>query len=77
MAWRHVQEQIMSKHSRISGSVSPLLWLVPVPFLVAIFLPLDLPRGDTPPPAFDRVAKAPERVQPQDTTASAAQLSPR
>ncbi|MFI4932845.1 MAG: hypothetical protein ACHP83_21580 [Burkholderiales bacterium] len=67
----------MSKHSRISGSVSPLLWLVPVPFLLAIFLPLQLPRGDTPPATFERVAKAPERVQPQDTTASAVQRSTR
>ncbi|HEY6353055.1 MAG TPA: hypothetical protein VIY30_01070 [Burkholderiaceae bacterium] len=67
----------MSKHSRTSGTVSPLLWLVPVPFLLAIFLPLDLPRGDTKPPAFDRVAKAPERQQPQDAAASAAQRSPR
>ena len=67
----------MSKHSRISGSVSPLLWLVPVPFLVAIFLPLDLPRSDTPPQAFEHVAKAPEQVQPHDTTASAAQRSTR
>jgi hypothetical protein len=54
-----------------------LLWLVPVPFLLAMFLPLGLPRGDTPPPAFERVAKAPERVQPQDAAASAAQRSPR
>ena len=67
----------MSKHSRISGSVSPLLWLVPVPFLLAIFLPLDLPRGEAHPQGFDRVAKAPERVQPQDTAASAAQRMPR
>lgn len=67
----------MSKRFRISGSVSPLLWLVPVPFLLAIFLPLDLPRGDAQQPGIDRVAKAPERVQRQDTTASAAQRSPR
>jgi hypothetical protein len=50
---------------------------VPVPFLLAIFLPLQLPRGDTPPATFERVAKAPERVQPQDTTASAVQRSTR
>ena len=62
----------MSKQSRIPGSVSPLLWLAPLPFVLAMCLPLDLPRADTERADFDRVAVAPERVQPPSDAASAA-----
>jgi hypothetical protein len=59
----------MSKHSTVSGSVSPLVWLIPLPFLLAMCLPVDLPRSGAQQPGVDRVATAPE---PQDTAASAA-----
>ena len=36
----------MGKHFTISTSVSPLLWLAPLPFVLAMCLPLDLPRAD-------------------------------
>ena len=64
----------MSKQSTVSGAVSPLVWLVPLPFLLAMCLPVDLPRGDTQRPGVDRVATAPE---PQDAAASATQRPPR
>ena len=64
------QEQIVSKHSRIPGSVSPLLWLAPLPFALAMCLPLDLSRSAAP-AGFDRVASASQSVQPQALAASA------
>ena len=47
----------MSKHSRISASVSPLLWLAPLPFVLAMCLPL-APRSDADTPQAHRVADA-------------------
>jgi hypothetical protein len=62
----------MSKQSWIPGSVSPLLWLAPLPFALAMCLPLDF-SGSTPPPAgFDHVAAASQQVQPPADAASAA-----
>jgi len=58
----------MSKHSRVSPRVSPLLWLVPVPFVLAAFLPVDLPRTDAP-VAAQQVAAA---SADQETTNHAA-----
>jgi hypothetical protein len=63
----------MSKQSRISGSVSPLLWLAPLPFALAMCLPLDLSRSGTAPAGFDRVAAASQSAQPQRLAASATQ----
>jgi len=65
----------MSKQSRNPGSVSPLLWLAPLPLALAMCLPLDLSRSAPAQPGYDRVAAAPQSVQPQDLAASAAQLS--
>ena len=65
----------MSKQSRISGSVSPLLWLAPLPFALAMCLPLDLSRSAPPPAGPDRVAAVHQNAQPQDPAASAAQRS--
>jgi hypothetical protein len=62
----------MSKQSWIPGSVSPLLWLAPLPFALAMCLPLDFSRSTTAPAGFDRVAVAPEQVQPPADAASAA-----
>lgn len=62
----------MGKRFAISTSVSPLLWLAPLPFVLAMCLPLDLPRADRDRADFDRVAVAPERVQPPSEAASAA-----
>lgn len=67
----------MSKHSRIPGSVSPLLWLAPLPFALAMCLPLDLLRSAPVSTDFQRVATAPERVQATDAAASAVLSSPR
>jgi hypothetical protein len=36
-----MQEAVMSKHST-DPKFSPLLWLIPVPFVVASFLPLNI-----------------------------------
>jgi hypothetical protein len=63
----------MSKHSTVSGTVSPLVWLVPLPFLLAMCLPVDLPRGAVQQPSIDRVATASEPAPPQDAAASAPQ----
>ena len=49
----------MSKHSRISGSMSPLLWLAPLPFVLAMCLPVDAPRVDTGSAPLEQVAAAP------------------
>jgi len=46
----------MSKQSTIS--VSPLLWLAPLPFVLAMCLPLELPGRDAVPAAAERVATA-------------------
>lgn len=63
----------MSKQSRITGSVSPLLWLAPLPFALAMCLPLDMSRNTPPAGGFDRVATAPESAQPQAFAASGVQ----
>jgi len=65
----------MSKQSRIPGSISPLLWLAPLPFALAMCLPLDLSRSAPAPAAPDRVAAADPIAQPQDPAASAVQRS--
>ena len=65
----------MSKQSRISGSVSPLLWLAPLPFALAMCLPVDLSRNTLAPAGHDRVAAAAQAAQPQGLAASAPQLS--
>ena len=59
----------MSQHSRISSSVSPLLWLVPVPFVLAMCLPVQ-PRSDSA-PGPDAAASAQTLAQ----AASAAQTA--
>ncbi|HET7525389.1 MAG TPA: hypothetical protein VFK10_05545 [Burkholderiaceae bacterium] len=46
----------MSRHSRTPVVVSPLLWLAPLPFVLAMCLPMDL-TGSAEPPA-ERVAAA-------------------
>jgi hypothetical protein len=61
----------MSKQSRIPGSVSPLLWLAPLPFALAMCLPLDLSRSAVP-VGPERVAAVHQNAQPQDPAASAA-----
>lgn len=60
----------MSKHSRVSARVSPLLWLVPLPFVLAAFVPVDLPREHMP-EAGQRVAAAAAEHQSAHSTASA------
>ena len=67
----------MGRHSTVSGTVSPLVWLIPLPFLLAMCLPVDLPRGEAQQPGIDRVATASEPALPQDTAASAVQRPPR
>ena len=62
----------MSKQSRIPGSVSPLLWLAPLPFALAMCLPLDLSRSAPAPAGPDHVVAAAQNAQPQDPAASAA-----
>lgn len=52
----------MSKHSRISVSFSPLLWLAPLPFALAMCLPLELPRAGAEQPDVDHVAAAAAQV---------------
>ena len=61
----------MSKQSRITGSVSPLLWLAPLPFALAMCLPVDWSRSTPAAADFDRVAAAPQSAQPQGFAASA------
>jgi len=61
----------MSKQSRITGSVSPLLWLAPLPFALAMCLPLDLSRSTPAAAGFTRIAAAPQAAQSQDFAASA------
>ncbi|HEU5296415.1 MAG TPA: hypothetical protein VFU71_16675 [Burkholderiaceae bacterium] len=61
----------MSKHSRVSVSVCPLLWLAPLPFVLAMCLPLELPGNPTEPPHIDRVAAAPAAAQAIEPAASA------
>jgi hypothetical protein len=63
----------MSKHSRISDSVSPLLWLAPLPFVLAMCLPLELPGSHSEPPRIDRVATAAAANPPTEPAASAPQ----
>ena len=65
----------MSKHSRISASVSPLLWLAPLPFALAMCLPVDLSRSTPTPAGFERVAVADSGARPEHGATSAAQLS--
>ena len=60
----------MSLHSRIAVSVSPLLWLAPLPFVLAMCLPLELHTSNAEPTRT--VATAPEAAQPIDHAASAA-----
>ncbi|HSC00214.1 MAG TPA: hypothetical protein VLE45_09890 [Burkholderiaceae bacterium] len=55
----------MSLHSRISASVSPLLWLAPLPFVLAMCLPVQPRSGSA--PGVERVASS--------VTAAPAQLS--
>jgi hypothetical protein len=69
-AARRDRSKVMSKHSRISGSMSPLLWLAPLPFVLAMCLPVDAPRVDTGSAPLEQVAAAP--AQPVAEAASAA-----
>jgi hypothetical protein len=62
----------MSKHSRISSSVSPLLWLAPLPFVLAMCLPLELPRADAGRHDVEHVATVPGKAQVMADAASAA-----
>lgn len=59
----------MSLHSRISSSVSPLLWLAPLPFVLAMCLPVQPRTGAEPP--IERVASSATTVQAQLSAASA------
>jgi len=52
----------MSKHSRISVSFSPLLWLAPLPLALAMCLPLELPRAGAERLDLDHVATAAAQV---------------
>ena len=60
----------MSLHSRISFSVSPLLWLAPLPFAIALCLPA--PPHPATPLAADRVAVASVQTLAQAASAPAA-----
>ena len=52
----------MSKHRRNDDKVSPLNWLIPVPFVLAAFLPLTI---DHPTPAkTERVAATSSDSEP-------------
>jgi hypothetical protein len=62
----------MSKHSGISGSMSPLLWLAPLPFVLAMCLPIDTPRTDAGSAPLQQVATAAAPAQPVAEAASAA-----
>jgi len=64
----------MSKQSRIPGSISPLLWLAPLPFALAMCLPLDLSRSTPAPAEYDRVATAAQQAQQPHRAASAVDL---
>ena len=65
----------MSLHSRISSSVSPLLWLAPLPFALAMCLPVDLSRSTPAPAGYEPVAVADSGAQLEHGATSAAQLS--
>ena len=67
----------MSKHSTVSGPVSPLVWLIPLPFLLAMCLPVDLPAATAQQRRCRSRRHGTRAVQPQDTAASAAQRPPR
>ena len=66
----------MSVPSRISVSISPLLWLAPVPFVLAMCLPLE-PRAGSEPVRADRLATATAPVETLAQAASAPLVSPR
>jgi hypothetical protein len=52
----------MSKHHRNDEKVSPLIWLIPVPFVLAAFLPLTI---DHPMPAkTERMAATSSDTEP-------------
>jgi hypothetical protein len=60
----------MSKHDPDEKKVSPLVWLIPVPFLVAAFLPLHLDPSRAMYKA-DRVAAAAVEGRTRERPASA------
>ena len=64
----------MSKPSRTPVAVSPLLWLAPLPFVLAMCLPLDL--SGVAEPSADRVAAAAPAAM-QALPASGPQTPPR
>jgi hypothetical protein len=69
-----MQEAVMSKHSR-DPKFSPLLWLIPVPFILASFLPLTI---DHPVPAKpQQMAAATDSDTADSATANNAASSPR
>jgi hypothetical protein len=69
-----MQEAVMSKHSR-DPKFSPLLWLIPVPFILASFLPLTI---DHPVPAKpQQMAAAANSASADSTSADKAASSPR
>jgi len=66
----------MSKRSVRSHEFSPLLWLVPLPFALAMCLPVDLLPLRSGPVAADRVAAAPSNEFTIGSAASAPEASP-
>jgi len=64
----------MSKPSVRSYTFSPLLWLVPLPFVLAMCLPFDLQLHGSPVPT-DRVAAAPSDEPMIGSAASAPQAA--
>jgi hypothetical protein len=65
----------MSKHST-DYTFSPLLLLVPVPFVLATCLPLDLDHSRAAPPKAQHVAAVSAESQPGDAPASAPRATP-
>lgn len=59
----------MSLHSRISASVSPLLWLAPLPFVLAMCLPVQPRPGAG--PGIEQAASSVTAAPAQFSAASA------
>jgi hypothetical protein len=67
-----MQEAVMSKHSS-DPKFSPLLWLIPVPFILASFLPLTIEHSM--PTKTERMAEATDSAA-VDRAASSPRQSP-
>jgi hypothetical protein len=69
-----MQEAVMSKHST-DPKFSPLLWLIPVPFILASFLPLTIDHSAPAKP--QQMAAAEDSANADSATRDNAASSPR